>query len=104
MKELIPMVDTVLVEIQEEKKSMHIGVANTILLDCIQLASYDEIRTEVMEDFSNALVPMEFTLDVRQTPVRETLSDKHNKNFVVQSRLFIDVSKLSLTRISIIHH
>ena len=39
----------------------------------IQLASYDEIRTEVVEELSNAFKPMEFTLVVRQTTERETL-------------------------------
>ena len=49
----------------------------------IQLASYDEIRTEVMEELSNAFKPMEFTLVVRQTPVREPLTDKHNTSNVI---------------------
>ena len=50
------------------------------------ILSYDEIRTELMEELSKAFAPMEFTSDVRQTPVREPLPNIHNTNVVKRKK------------------
>ena len=50
------------------------------------LASYDEIRTDVIEEFWKAFEPMELTLVVRQTPVREPLPDTNDECMVVNKR------------------
>jgi hypothetical protein len=46
--------------------------------------SYDEMNTELMKELKKEYEPMEFTLDVRQTPVMVLLSDIHKTSILVK--------------------
>ncbi len=83
-KEAEPMVDTVLDEIYNNRNHdwhcTHIDFNRLRNMN----QSYDEMNTELMKELKKEYEPMEFTLDVRQTPVMVLLSDIHKTSILVK--------------------